>query len=141
MESVTEDNGADDATPPAAVATAEGVLAGLSLAEQQRLAAFLMQNAGQPAMQQRAQQAGLYLTDPRALPPLAPEPPPDVETFAVSLPPRFAMYVRSRAAAHGQTESDHLATMIRWFWQHDLWRQQPTAPTGPGQPAGTSRRT
>lgn len=86
--------------------------------------------------------AGPLLVDPRTLPPLEPESPReglDV-AFTVHLPPRFALYLRHRAAAHGEGPETHLAGILRHFWKDDLWRQTSTAPTGPGQPAGTSRR-
>lgn len=60
--------------------------------------------------------------------------------FFVALPARFAEYVQHRAAAHGETPQRHIETIIRRFWQNDEWRQTATAPTQPGDPAGTARK-
>lgn len=85
--------------------------------------------------------AGALLVDPRSLPPPPEAAPAELESFAVSLPPRFAEYLRRRAEAHGHAVNEHLAGIVRWFWQQDTWRQSFTAPAGPGQGAGTSLRT
>lgn len=104
---------------------------------EQRLAARLAEmGAGAPSA------GSLLLVDPRTLPAPTEPPPPERQAFIVHLPPRFAAYVANRATAHGQEVSEHLAGMVRWFWQHDIWRQQPTfqAPEI-GRPAGTALRT
>lgn len=88
--------------------------------------------------QARGQVGGLFLTDPRALPPPAEAPPEPPEVFPVPLPRRFAEYLRRRAAAHGQSEAEALAGMVRWFWQHDEWRLS-APPVQPGQAAATYR--
>lgn len=62
--------------------------------------------------------------------------------LVLALPERFALYLAQRAAAHGETPERHAETIIRRFWQNDEWRamQQATAPTQPGDPAGTVRK-
>lgn len=63
------------------------------------------------------------------------------EAFDCRLAPRHAAYLKARAAAHGQTTAQHLESILRAFYATDTWRAQMTAPTMPGQPAGTSLRT
>lgn len=100
---------------------------------EQQVAAELARRAQAPG--------GLLLVDPRTLPPPTESPPPELEVFTIALPPRFADYVRHRAQAHGQDTQTQLAAMVRWFWQHDLWRQTGSMPAGLGQPATSSLRT
>jgi hypothetical protein len=58
----------------------------------------------------------------------------------VRLKPLFHDYLTQRAKAHDQEPEAHLEAILRSFWRDDRWRQQSTAPVGPGEPAGTSRR-
>jgi hypothetical protein len=108
---------------------------------QERLAKMLPPpHLGQQVDMQHAA-FGALLVDPRSLPPPAEAAPAELESFAVTLPPRFAEYLRRRAEAHGHTVNEHLGGIVRWFWQQDTWRQSFTAPSAPGQAAGTSLRT
>ncbi len=128
MEPVTE-------TGPASPPEAAAALMSATVAEmvEQQVAAELARRAQAPG--------GLLLVDPRTLPPPAESPPPELEAFTITLPPRFADYVRHRAQAHGQEIHVHLAGMVRWFWQQDMWRQVGSMPSGLGQPATSSPRT
>lgn len=143
----TEEEGAPAAPEPAAEQKAPetdlaGMLAAASPADLERVRLLLGVAPGQATAPPGVTvPAGALLVDPRTLPPLGPEPTPTgEEAFTVHLPSRFALYLRHRSAAHGESPEVHLAGILRHFWKDDLWRQTSTAPTGPGQPAGTSRR-
>ena len=159
MDAMTDDNDVPsahtrapkpDATPDSAPAmpeqTAQLLDATIADMVEERLAARLAELRGaqlDPGGHPHPSNAGgLLLVDLRTLPEPAEVPPPERQAFIVHLPPRFAAYVASRAEAHGQDVSEHLAVMVRWFWQQDIWRQQPTfqAPEV-GRPAGTSLRS
>lgn len=53
-----------------------------------------------------------------------PAPPaPDLSPVTVLLDAHFAEWLRTRAAAHGQTPGEHAGAVLRQFWaSHDQWR-------------------
>lgn len=132
METVTDPAEAPAPTPPEA--TAQLLDATIAAMVQERVAQALA------AIQPPTAAAGsLFVTNPASLPPLPEAAPTPLELVTVPLPPRFMAYVRTRAEAFGEDVPQHVATMVRAFWQNDPWRHLGTAPTGLGQPAGTSR--
>lgn len=58
----------------------------------------------------------------------------------VLLQPRHRAYLEARALAHGETPERHLESILRQFQaHHDAWQASETAPSEPGQMAGTRR--
>ncbi len=62
------------------------------------------------------------------------------EAFTARLPARFAAYLRERAAYHGEAPNDHLARILRQFWQNDDWRLTDTRPREADGSAGSGKR-
>lgn len=70
--------------------------------------------------------------------PLVVVPDTDPNTFTITLKPQFADYVRTRAAAHGDTPEQHIPVIVMRFWQQfDEWRRETMAahlPDGAARP-------